>query len=283
MAWRPKTWIAVVLAILFQPLAMLYLMRAGWALVYFLAITVMTVAELYLLETAGFTWLRYFSFTYLIIIICIIHAYRLSKHFVPTPTRPWYSRWYGLTGIVLLFYAGTLTARIFLFQAYIVPSGSMLPNFPIGSELVVVKWGYGNYRLFDLSILKTELHRQIRRGDVVVFDYPENPSIQYVKRVVGLPGDRLEYRNNKLIINGIAAKYTLVKQHQNVKIYRESLGKTAYLIQLNGYNRMANEQYTVPKHAYFVLGDNRDNSRDSRYWGFVPADHIIGKVIYTLE
>ena len=284
MEWRPKTWIAIVLALFLQPLAMLYLMRVRWAVVYFLANVVVTLTEMYLTSRVNIVWLHYFSFNYVIAIICIVHAYRVTQNTGVVGARPWYSRWYGLTSILLVPYLGIAVTRTFVLEPFHIPSGAMLPTLPVGSYIVVNKWGFGNYRLFGIQILKTQMSTKIERGDVVVFDYPEDPTIQYVKRVVGLPGDRVEYRDRKLIINGEAATYSEVKRTDVSTILHEKMGSSDNLIQLaTNYHYIANGEYTVPAGKYFVLCDNRDNSKDSRYWGFVPQGNIIGKVIYVLK
>ena len=284
MEWRPKAWIAIVLAIFFQPLAMLYLMRVGWAIVYFLASLIVVLTEMYLVSEVNITWLRYFSFNYVLIVICIFHAYRIARSTGIVSIRPWYSRWYGLASILLLPYMGIFITRVFLFEPFTMPSGSMLPTYPVGSYIFVSKWGFGNYRLFNMQVIKTQMDRKINRGDVIVFEYPPDPKIDYVKRVVGLPGDRVEYINKKLIINGVAVKYSEVESKDNYMVLRETLDGSQNFIQISSqYNYMANATYTVPAGNYFVLGDNRDNSKDSRYWGFVPQGNIIGKVIYILK
>lgn len=198
--------------------------------------------------------------------------------------QPWYLRWYILLGFVILVYLGMAAVRVFGYEMYRIPSGSMLPSLPIDSYVVVKKWGYGNYEFFGKTILKTTLHNKIHRGDVLIVRFPSETKYEYIKRVLGLPGDKVEYRNKKLMINGVGAKYSDVKSKDQFLVLRETLGGYQGLIQISTrYNYMAKGTYTVPEGNYFVLGDNRDNSKDSRYWGFVPKNNIIGKVVYTLK
>lgn len=195
----------------------------------------------------------------------------------------WYLHWYVLLGFVILVYVGMVAERVFGYEIYRIPSRSMLPTLPVGSHIVVGKWGYGNYRLFGIPIVKTHMSKRIKRGDVVVFDYPRNPKTQFVMRVVGLPGDRVECRNNELIINGVEARYKEISRKNNISILSETVADSKQFIQIKNYNFKMDERYNVPKNNYFVLGDNRNNSRDSRYWGFVPQENIIGKVVYIIK
>jgi signal peptidase I len=193
--------------------------------------------------------------------------------------------------------------RSFLVEPFKIPSGSMLPTLLVGDFILVNKFTYGirlpivNVKLFDVD--------QPRRGEVMVFRYPENPSLDYIKRVVGVPGDRIEYRDKRLAINGQtvsmapAGEYNYVEGGLNfvsTQRFNEMLGHTrhAILIQpeipsvhLSGVRAFPfrdNCAYndsgfacTVPPGHYFLMGDNRDSSSDSRYWGFVPEANIVGK------
>jgi signal peptidase I len=185
--------------------------------------------------------------------------------------------------------------RTFLFQPFNIPSGSMIPTLLVGDYLFVSKYSYGytHYSLpfspplFPGRILGGEVHR----GDVVVFRLPKDDSIDYIKRVVGLPGDRIQVVDGVLNINGEPVKRQRIDDYvtdddgvvQRVKRYRETLpnGVTYTTLDLtdNGfYDNTA--VYTVPAGDYFMMGDNRDNSTDSRVLsqvGYVPYENIIGK------
>lgn len=193
--------------------------------------------------------------------------------------------------------------RSFLVEPFKIPSGSMLPTLLVGDFILVNKYTYG----IRLPILNRKIISvgSPQRGEVMVFRYPENPSLDYIKRVVGLPGDRIVYRNKRLWINGTPVKvepdgeYTYVEAGANfvaAQLLMETLGDRnhAVLVQrgvpsvhVAGVRRFPfrdncayNEEgfnCTVPPGHYFLMGDNRDSSSDSRYWGFVPEANIVGK------
>ena len=173
-----------------------------------------------------------------------------------------------------------LVLRSFLVEPFKIPTGSMIPTLLVGDYILVNKFAYG----IRLPVIGTEIIPvgKPKRGDVMVFKYPEKPSINYIKRVIGVPGDHIRYENKQLFINGVPMKQTLLAQlpagDPEFKIYNEELGKVNHEIML--MTQRPNEQpmsWVVPKDSYFMMGDNRDNSRDSRYWGFVPDKLIVGK------
>ncbi len=153
-----------------------------------------------------------------------------------------------------------LFIRTFVVAAYKIPSGSMLETLQIGDHLLVNKFLYGVKNPFTGEYLIEGRDPQL--GDIIIFPFPENPSVDYIKRVVGVPGDVLEIRNKQLYRNGekVIEEYTEYSQPNN------TLGRA---------NNMP--EITVPEGKYFVMGDNRDDSLDSRFWGFVDGDTIHGK------
>ena len=187
-----------------------------------------------------------------------------------------------------------LVIRTLLFQPFSIPSGSMRPTLLEGDYLFVTKWAYGYSRyslpfgpdLFSGRIWGTEP----KRGDVVVFKFPPDPSVDYIKRVVGLPGDKIQVKNGQLFINGTAVPREKVGQIDNpditevdrpVDIYRETLpnGVTYDTLDLTSNSIGDNtREFDVPPGHYFMMGDNRDNSSDSRFTvGFVPAENLVGR------
>ncbi len=157
-----------------------------------------------------------------------------------------------ITAIIALF------ATTFVVQAFKIPTGSMESNLLIGDHLLVNKFIYG---IQDGFAAKLSPYKDLKRGDVIVFKYPLSPEVAYVKRLIGLPGDKVEMVGRTVFINGKALQEPYTQYIDPGSIY-ERFGP-----------------YNVPEGQYFAMGDNRDNSQDSRFWGFVPRDHIIGKAL----
>jgi len=196
--------------------------------------------------------------------------------------------------------------RSFLVEPFKIPSGSMIPTLQVGDFILVNKFTYG-IRLPIVSKKIVQINDP-KRGDVMVFHYPENPSVDYIKRVVGLPGDSITYRNKRLWVNGVEQNqmrdgdYNYVESGLNfvhTERYSEDFGGQKHSILVNPemppvhlssvaeFSSFENCRYSaaemsckVPEGHYFMMGDNRDNSRDSRYWGFVPDEMIVGKAFF---
>lgn len=174
--------------------------------------------------------------------------------------------------------------RSFIVEPFRIPSGSMLPSLHIGDFILVNKFAYGvrlpviNKKMVELAVPK--------RGDVLVFRFPGDESINYIKRVVGLPGDRIVYQGKKLYVNGElmeqmpAGAFVLQQggepRHEAVRLM-ENLSGVSHEILVAGRPDHTPSEYTVPAGHYFVMGDNRDHSNDSRYWGYVPDENLVGK------
>lgn len=172
-----------------------------------------------------------------------------------------------------------LMLRSFLVEPFQIPSGSMLPTLNIGDFILVNKYHYG-LRLPVLNTKVVELNDP-KAGDVVVFKYPRDPSVNYIKRVIGLPGDRIRYQNKMLFVNGKPQAQQLLAQLPPLKPEQLLLTENLDGIQHQVYHDVASSgivgEWVVPQGQYFVMGDNRDNSNDSRYWGFVPDELLVGK------
>jgi signal peptidase I len=174
--------------------------------------------------------------------------------------------------------------RSFLVEPFRIPSGSMLPSLLIGDFILVNKYTYGlrlpvaNLKIVDIGTPK--------RGDVMVFRFPGDPSLNFIKRVVGLPGDHIVYRGKKLYINDVLMEQTPLdgyiysenrERNINASRLQENLAGREHDILLNEGFDQEPKDITVPAGQYFVMGDNRDRSNDSRYWGTVPEQNIVGK------
>ena len=177
---------------------------------------------------------------------------------------------------VLLF---VLVIRSFVFEPFRIPSGSMMPTLLQGDFIFVKKYSYG----LRLPVTETKVVEtgEPERGDVVVFRLPDDPSVNYIKRVVGLPGDEIVYARHRLTINGeIIDLEQAADATPAVPKFVEQLGERRHdiLITSPSYS-LKDGRYTVPEGYYFVMGDNRDNSRDSRWIGAIPESHLVGEAV----
>lgn len=180
-----------------------------------------------------------------------------------------------------------LLLRSFLVEPFRIPSGSMMPTLLIGDFILVNKYTYG----IRLPVLNTKIVEmgEPERGDIVVFRFPKDPKVDYIKRVIGLPGDRIAYYNKQLYVNGEAIKQTAIAEYQGVgqgsvmngaRLLSEDLKGVNHDILIREGQPSVQGEFTVPEGQYFVMGDNRDNSNDSRYWGTVPESHLVGKAFF---
>jgi signal peptidase I len=166
-----------------------------------------------------------------------------------------------------------LFVRTFVVQAFKIPTGSMEKNLLIGDHLLVNKFVFApTLTGAERMLLPID---PVRRGDILVFKYPQDPERDFIKRVVGLPGETLEVRNKKVIING----KPLDEPYVQFLFPPEERAPGDVNFDLGGKGDYG--PVTVPERHYFMMGDNRDNSEDSRYWGFMPADYIKGKALFV--
>lgn len=244
-------------------------------------------------------------FVLLVITGCVwlLDKYVLLAKRAPDSQEPWWVEYAKSFFPVIL---AVFLLRSFLVEPFKIPSGSMIPTLQVGDFILVNKFTLG-IRLPIINVKIIEMNNP-KRGDVMVFHYPENPSIDYIKRVIALPGDTVVYRNKKIWINGAEqvqkseGDYNYVESGLNfvhTERYGEDLNGHAHPILVNPempsvhLNSVAEFPYfencryseseitcKVPEGHYFMMGDNRDNSRDSRYWGFVPDKMIVGKAFF---
>ena len=179
---------------------------------------------------------------------------------------------------VLLF---VLVIRSFIFEPFRIPSGSMMPTLVQGDYIFVKKYQYGlRLPVLEIKIIETG---EPQRGDVVVFRLPSDTSINYIKRVVGLPGDKIEYRRHRLFVNDELVETARDEDqplHDRVPRFTESLGDREHsiLLEKDG-SRPGDGGYVVPAGHYFMMGDNRDRSKDSRFIGAIPESHLVGEAV----
>ena len=211
--------------------------------------------------------------------------------------------WIEYSGSFFPVIALVFFLRSFLFEPFKIPSPSMVPTLLVGDLILVNKYTYGirlpliNKKIFEVNNPK--------RGDVMVFKYPKDMSLDYIKRVVGVPGDKIEYKNKRLTVNGEVISYQALPDYLDEerltysKQYLENLTGVQHKIlnrpeapdelsNIEPYPMREACEYnstgfacTVPAGQYFMMGDNRDNSADSRYWGFVPDQNIVGKAFFV--
>ena len=212
--------------------------------------------------------------------------------------------WVEYSGSFFPVIALVFFLRSFLYEPFKIPSSSMVPTLLIGDLILVNKYAYG----IRLPVLNKKIIEvgEPQRGDVMVFKYPKDMTMDYIKRVIGVPGDKITYENKRLTVNGKAVEYAPMEDYleeDSLELrqqYTESLPNTTHRILMvkgqrafnpsqvdNFPNREAcvytDEAFTctVPAGNYFMMGDNRDNSADSRYWGFVPDKNIVGKAFFV--
>jgi signal peptidase I len=211
--------------------------------------------------------------------------------------QPWWLDWTaGLFPVIVLVFL----LRSFLFEPFKIPSGSMVPTLLVGDLILVNKFHYG----VRLPVVNKKIldNNPVKRGDVMVFRYPADIRLDYIKRVVGLPGDEVAYLNQRLSVNGKPVELAAQGDHYDdeslsyAPMFKEKFGDDAHLIRVDpkrlGYYgpdpkrfpMAENCRYSpegvvckVPVGHYFMMGDNRDNSQDSRFWGFVPDENIVGR------
>ena len=177
--------------------------------------------------------------------------------------------------------------RSFVVEPFQIPSGSMLPTLEVGDFILVNKFDYG----IRLPVLNTQIvaTSQPQRGDVVVFKYPVQPNLNYIKRLVGLPGDVVSYHDKRLMINGELVSEELLAElavslnasKEPVRVFEENLLGVEHQVYKSYRDNPLEGDWIVPEGNYFVMGDNRDNSSDSRVWGLVPEANLKGRAFYV--
>jgi signal peptidase I len=242
----------------------------------------------------------------LFILLVVSAALWFADHFVfrkrraPDAKEPlWVEYGASFFPVILIVFV----LRSFIVEPFKIPSGSMIPTLLVGDFIAVNKYTYG-IRLPVINKKIVEMGTP-QRGDVVVFRYPPDPSLDYIKRVVGLPGDKVAYQNKRLTINGQSVQvepngdYFDAERMFYTPRYTEKLGDVEHSVLIENdvpsflphvmqFPRRENCIYNnagviceVPPGHYFVMGDNRDNSQDSRVWGFVPDENLVGKAFFV--
>ena len=233
-------------------------------------------------------------------ILYAVDVFKFRKLRAPNAKEPLWVEWGASFFPVIII---VFVLRSFLFEPFKIPSGSMIPTLLVGDFILVNKFTYG----IRLPVINKKIIpiNDPQRGDVMVFRYPEDPSLDYIKRVVGLPGDTIAYQNKKLSINGHQVEmqklgdYLHPERLYYSEQYMAKMGNVehkllndtdapAFIPGVSQFPHRENCTYNasgvickVPDGHYFMMGDNRDNSRDSRAWGFVPEENIVGKAFFV--
>lgn len=279
IAWSPKPWVAVIWGLIFGPLAMLYVERPRLFWLYLLvSIPLAFVVLVMLARLAEDLWYLHIVF-WLFDIVCAIHAYLIAKRYVNDTGRKWYSRWY----IVPVYYMAVLipvfAVRLFVAEPFIIPAASMAPTLKIGDYILVRTAGFPNKALYGVKLYSNPANKlALKRGSIYVFFPPHKQEIYFIKRLIGLPGDTVQMKDGQILVNGQALTHELISENQQHQVFMEAVDNVSYSIQrskLKQINRPLSVK--VPQGHYFFLGDNRDNSSDSRYWGTVPGELIVGE------
>jgi len=302
-ATRRHPWIAVGLAIVSPVFTMLYVARAWRALGYVAALLGASVLAIVLAAFFGVPA----NLGGAVVKVAIhvaggIDGYRLARAWPESKRPPWYARWAGIVPIMVACILGMVSLRAFVVEPFRIPSAAMIPTLVVGDYVLVSKSAYG--LRVPVSGRRVVSVGKPRRGDVAVFRYPEKPEVIYLKRIVGIPGDRIAYVAKHLTINDQAVPLTPDSGYEAAKgwnelatkQYREELDGRTYRVlvdpaipsvqitRVRAFPHREACEYseqgfvcTVPPEHYFVMGDNRDASSDSRYWGFVPDANLIGR------
>lgn len=306
--WKPSGIIAILFGLFTQSFVFLYVNRPRLFWLYLIISLVVGIAGMNFpsgILPTGYSIEAIYSI--IIAITCASHGYWLSKRYNPETKRRWYASAPATLGLTVVMLVIIFIARATLIEPFSIPSRSMSPTLNPGDHVLVSKIGYGNYRSNGIQLFRTEPSVKPERGDIMVFQNPQTPEVEWIKRVIALPGDTVAYYDKKLFLKRACedgsdcAKFENLasvdtgKQFPNaaggyLNVYSQSLDKVEFNILIDPLMRDPvrlwfrqpdhdKGQWTVPQGHYFVMGDNRDNSSDSRYIGFIPQENVIGKVV----
>ncbi len=300
-AMKQRTpWSAFFITLLFSPvISMLYLNRGLYALGYLIFAVILTALETDYFASIfpddvfnNIERINLLLFT----VIGLVHSVRLAKAYNKFEDLRWYARIIlPLTAAFFPVILVLLSVKIFLYEPFHIPSGSMEPNYVAGDMVAVKKTTYGYSRYSFPMELKLWEGRKMnappKRGDPVIFAHPKRPFIDYFKRVIGMPGDTVQMKNGTLYINDQPVEHKKIEPYQsaNGKMFEQYLETLPDGTRFKVLNEIDTDHLdntaavTVPDNHYFVMGDNRDNSSDSRVFGPVHEDFLIGPVVLQIK
>jgi signal peptidase I len=281
MSWKPHPLGAAGLGFVLTPLAFLYLNQAKLALLWVVGL-LLAIAVVML----GYFSQESFELGSLALGLAVaVYAYRRARAMEPTGKRPTVTHKSFLVGCALGFVAVALLFRTFVLEPYRIPSTSMTPTLVPGDRILVDKW-----------------NKQLERGDIIAFDYPLSPGETHIARVLGLPGDQLVIKDSRVTVNGTPAvlkqkaDYVDANQLKTLPAFDESVGSKAWSIVIDAEKRVQPQasahckvyadqamHCVVPAGHYFMMGDHRENANDSRSWGMLAQQHVVGKLVRTFH
>lgn len=306
--WKPSKFVAGILALFLNAFAFLYVNKIKWFWFYLVIAITVAVASMGNYDQPLLQSLTHNGYLSIgLALVCICHSVYLAHHY-DQAHRKWFARWYAVLMIVIGIFGLIAIARLFIAAPFQIPSSAMLPTLTPGSHVLVSKIGFANKTSFNVEMFLTAQSTELTRGDIIVFRYPVEPDIFYIKRVIGLPGETVRYENKQVSIKPPCESgdtlcnefkpmaMTPIPEHTlsnpPLLIYQEDLGRHKHNIAINLQREIpshyyyvqpgtASTEWIVPAKHYFVMGDSRDNSRDSRFWGFVSEQEIVGRVVYS--
>lgn len=303
ISWKPNKWLALLLGAIAGPLGALY---AGYPLLAALLFVVTNGGMLALFLWNGAFFAAYGPVVQLLVALLFAGlSFELARRCAVKPRQPWYARWWALVAIIVVVLTSTLLFRVFLYEPFRSGSNAMLPAITDRSHVFVEKSRQGRLSAYRIHFGTVPPKEKLERGEIIAFEYPPHPESVFFMRIVGVPGDTVVYRERRLFLNGADVRgkslgQYLDKEDKNnfnyLDRYSETIGNTTFEILLHkeppqhppyGAFDLKDDcvlsavelKCVVPAGRYFVMGDSRDNSNDSRFWGFVPQASVIGKVV----
>ena len=274
--WKPKIWVGILLGVILQSFTFLYLNKPKLFFAYFFLTLLMGIIEI--------KYGLYVSFIFSI--ICPMHAYIVTKKYDSSNIRKWYSRWWGIPSILLAGFTIILLVRSFFYEPFSIPSASMVPSINVGDHIIAKKFGYGNYSSFGINLYKSKLSNDIKmtRGKIYLVYPPKITDTPWLERLIAKSGDTVKINGTSVFVNGAELPTKLLSENESFSIFEETSGNLTYKIMRSNINSLQKDiNIVVPSNSYFFLGDNRDNSNDSRFWGAVSGSNIVGEIAIIFE
>ncbi len=285
--WKPKLWIAILVGVFFNAFALLYVNRPRLFWIYFIISSVVAVLQfIFSNSIAEIVAIDFISISLVFNIICPVHAALLTKTYDSSSKRGWYSKLWVLPALYVAIFISVFCFRSFLYEPFTISSASMAPNYNKGDIVVVRKFGFGRYGTFGFDFFNPGVSHQdlMQRGKAYVF-YPPKKDVVFIMRLIGSPGDEISFDVDGISLNGDRLLTSLSNDQKNGFVeFKEMNGETSYSISRFVYRPISKSgTHIVPENHYFMLGDSRDNSLDSRFWGTVDSKSIVGEVVHVFQ